>query len=277
MNNTRTNRVSTWLLTALLAIGGLTIVIPMYFAVVTALKSPSEMRGNLWALPKQWMWSNFSDAIQMTDFFRALTNSLIVTAFSVVFVVITNSLVGYAIARNLHKKLYKGVFVYFLTALFIPFPIVMLPLVKEMAFLKLDNLVGLIILYVVYNLSFNVLLYVGYMSTIPKSLEEAAMLDGAGTFQTFWKVIFPLLAPVNATVAILTGLWAWNDFMLPLVLLSDQSEFTLPLVQNVFQGRFTSQYNLAFSSYLLALTPMLLIYLVFQRWIIGGVMRGAIK
>jgi len=277
MNNTRTNRVSTWLLTALLAIGGLTIVIPMYFAVVTALKSPSEMRGNLWALPEKWMWSNFSDAIQMTDFFRALTNSLIVTVFSVLFVVITNSLVGYAIARNLHKKLYKGVFVYFLTALFIPFPIVMLPLVKEMAFLKLDNLVGLIILYVVYNLSFNVLLYVGYMSTIPKSLEEAAMLDGAGTFQTFWKVIFPLLAPVNATVAILTGLWAWNDFMLPLVLLSDQSEFTLPLVQNVFQGRFTSQYNLAFSSYLLALTPMLLIYLVFQRWIIGGVMRGAIK
>jgi len=277
MNNTRTNRVSTWLLTALLAIGGLTIVIPMYFAVVTALKSPSEMRGNLWALPEKWMWSNFSDAIQMTDFFRALTNSLIVTVFSVLFVVITNSLVGYAIARNLHKKLYKGVFVYFLTALFIPFPIVMLPLVKEMAFLKLDNLVGLIILYVVYNLSFNVLLYVGYMSTIPKSLEEAAMLDGAGTFQTFWKVIFPLLAPVNATVAILTGLWAWNDFMLPLVLLSDQAEFTLPLVQNVFQGRFTSQYNLAFSSYLLALTPMLLIYLVFQRWIIGGVMRGAIK
>jgi len=277
MNNTRTNRVSTWLLTALLAIGGLTIVIPMYFAVVTALKSPSEMRGNLWALPEKWMWSNFSDAIQMTDFFRALTNSLIVTVFSVLFVVITNSLVGYAIARNLHKKLYKGVFVYFLTALFIPFPIVMLPLVKEMAFLKLDNLVGLIILYVVYNLSFNVLLYVGYMSTIPKSLEEAAMLDGAGTFQTFWKVIFPLLAPVNATVAILTGLWAWNDFMLPLVLLSNQSEFTLPLVQNVFQGRFTSQYNLAFSSYLLALTPMLLIYLVFQRWIIGGVMRGAIK
>jgi len=277
MNNTRTNRVSTWLLTALLAIGGLTIVIPMYFAVVTALKSPSEMRGNLWALPEKWMWSNFSDAIQMTDFFRALTNSLIVTVFSVLFVVITISLVGYAIARNLHKKLYKGVFVYFLTALFIPFPIVMLPLVKEMAFLKLDNLVGLIILYVVYNLSFNVLLYVGYMSTIPKSLEEAAMLDGAGTFQTFWKVIFPLLAPVNATVAILTGLWAWNDFMLPLVLLSDQSEFTLPLVQNVFQGRFTSQYNLAFSSYLLALTPMLLIYLVFQRWIIGGVMRGAIK
>lgn len=277
MNYSRAQSVSKWLLTALLAIGSLTIVIPLYFTVVTALKSPSELRGNLWAPPQDLMWSNFADAIEMTDFFRALGNSLLVTVMSIALVVITNSLVGYAIARNLHKRLYRGLFVYFLTALFIPFPIVMLPLVKEMAFLRLDNIAGLIIVYVVYNLSFNVLLYVGYMSTVPVSLEEAAMLDGAGPFATFRHVIFPLLTPVNATVAILTGLWVWNDFLLPLVLLSDQAQFTLPLVQNVFQGRFTSQYNLAFSSYILALTPMVLIYLVFQRWIIGGVMRGAIK
>ncbi|MGI5187542.1 carbohydrate ABC transporter permease [Promicromonospora sp. CA-289599] len=277
MNDSRAQSVSKWLLTALLAVGSLTIVVPLYFTVVTALKSPSELRGNLWAPPQDPMWSNFADAIEMTGFFRALGNSLLVTVVSIALVVVTNSLVGYAIARNLHKRLYRGLFAYFLTALFIPFPIVMLPLVKEMAFLRLDNIAGLIIVYVVYNLSFNVLLYVGYMSTVPVSLEEAAMLDGAGPFATFRHVIFPLLTPVNATVAILTGLWVWNDFLLPLVLLSDQAQFTLPLVQNVFQGRFTSQYNLAFSSYILALTPMVLIYLVFQRWIIGGVMRGAIK
>ncbi|WP_020013462.1 carbohydrate ABC transporter permease [Promicromonospora sukumoe] len=277
MNDSRAQSISRWLLTALLAIGSLTIAIPLYFTVVTALKSPSELRGNLWAPPQDPAWSNFSDAIETTGFFQALGNSLLVTVLSIVLVVVTNSLVGYAIARNLHKRLYRGLFVYFLTALFIPFPIVMLPLVKEMAFLGLGNLTGLVIVYVVYNLSFNVLLYVGYMSTVPVSLEEAAMLDGAGPFATFRHVIFPLLTPVNATVAILTGLWVWNDFMLPLVLLSDQAQFTLPLVQNVFQGRFTTQYNLAFSSYILALTPMVLIYLVFQRWIIGGVMHGAIK
>ncbi|WP_187976535.1 carbohydrate ABC transporter permease [Mycetocola sp. JXN-3] len=277
MNSTRASKISSWLMTGLLAIGALTIAVPMYFTVVTALKTPSEMRGNLWALPQHWEWGNFAQAIQMTNFFGALGNSLLVTVFSVGIVIVTNSMVGYAIARNLHKRLYKGIFIYFLTALFIPFPIVMLPLVKEMAFLGLDNLVGLIILYVVYNLSFNVLLYVGYLSTVPVELEEAAMIDGAGPFTTFWKVIFPLLGPVNATVAILTGLWVWNDFLLPLVMLSDQGSFTLPLVQNVFQGQFTTQYNLAFSSYILALTPMLIIYLIFQRWIIGGVMRGAIK
>lgn len=277
MNSLKAQRASSWLLTGLLVIGSIAIFAPMYFAVVTAFKSPSEMRGNLWALPQQWLWSNFADAAEMTNFFQALGNSLLVTVCAIVLVIVTNSMVGYAIARNLHRRLYKGMFIYFLTALFIPFPIVMLPLVKEMSFLGLDNLFGLILLYVVYNLSFNVLLYVGYMQTIPISLEEAAMLDGAGPFTTYWRVIFPLMTPVNATVAILTGLWVWNDFMLPLVLLSDPTTFTLPLVQNVFQGQYTSQYNLLFASYIMALTPMLIIYLLFQRWIVGGVMRGAIR
>jgi raffinose/stachyose/melibiose transport system permease protein len=141
----------------------------------------------------------------------------------------------------------------------------------------LDNLIGLIVLNVVYNLSFNTLLYVGYLKTIPAELEEAAALDGAGFWRTYWTVIFPLMAPINATVAIIAGLTAWNDFLLPLVILSDQNEYTLPLVQYAFQGRFAINYNLAFSSYLMALAPMLLLYLVAQRWVIGGVVRGAVK
>jgi raffinose/stachyose/melibiose transport system permease protein len=161
--------------------------------------------------------------------------------------------------------------------MFIPFPIVMLPLVKQMSFLGLDNRWGLILLYVVYQLSFNVLLYSGYMKTIPETIEEAAKLDGASTWQTFWRIIFPLLTPVNATVAILTGLAAWNDFLLPLVVLSDASEYTLPLAQYAFQGQFSTNYNLAFASYLMAMTPMLIVYLFAQRWIIAGVTRGAVK
>jgi raffinose/stachyose/melibiose transport system permease protein len=186
-------------------------------------------------------------------------------------------MVGYAIARNMHRRPFKALFFYFLSAMFIPFPIVMLPLVKQMSFLGLDNRWGLILLYVVYQLSFNVLLYSGYMKTIPETIEEAAKLDGASTWQTFWRIIFPLLTPVNATVAILTGLAAWNDFLLPLVVLSDASEYTLPLAQYAFQGQFSTNYNLAFASYLMAMTPMLIVYLFAQRWIIAGVTRGAVK
>jgi raffinose/stachyose/melibiose transport system permease protein len=115
------------------------------------------------------------------------------------------------------------------------------------------------------------------MKTIPETIEEAAKLDGASTWQTFWRIIFPLLTPVNATVAILTGLAAWNDFLLPLVVLSDASEYTLPLAQYAFQGQFSTNYNLAFASYLMAMTPMLIVYLFAQRWIIAGVTRGAVK
>jgi raffinose/stachyose/melibiose transport system permease protein len=177
----------------------------------------------------------------------------------------------------MHKKFYKFLFYYFVSAMFVPFPIIMLPIVKQTSAWGIDNLVGLIMLYVVYGLAFNVFIYVGYIKSIPKELEEAAIMDGASTWGVFWKVIFPLLAPMNATVGILTTLWAWNDFMLPLVILSDQDLATLPLVQYIFQSQFSTDYNLAFASYLMALAPMILVYIFAQKWVISGVTKGAIK
>jgi raffinose/stachyose/melibiose transport system permease protein len=153
----------------------------------------------------------------------------------------------------------------------------MLPVVKQTSLFGLNNMTGLIFLYIVYGLAFNIFIYVGYIRSIPKSLEEAAYVDGASIWTVFWKVIFPLLSPINATVGILTCLWAWNDFMLPLVILSDRDSMTLPLVQYVFQSQFTTNYNLAFASYLMALSPMVLVYIIAQKWIISGVTKGAVK
>ena len=141
----------------------------------------------------------------------------------------------------------------------------------------MDNPVGIIFLYIVYGLAFNIFVYVGYVKSIPRSLEEAAIIDGASTWGVFWKVIFPLLGPMNATVGILACLWIWNDFMLPLIILTKRSMMTLPLVQFVFQSQFSTDYNLAFASYLMALSPMIIIFLFAQRWIISVVTRGAIK
>jgi raffinose/stachyose/melibiose transport system permease protein len=161
--------------------------------------------------------------------------------------------------------------------MFIPFPIIMLPIVKQTSSWGMDNLTGLIFLYVVYGLAFNVFIYVGYIKSIPKELEEAAIIDGASRWQVFWRVIFPLLMPMNATVGILTTLWAWNDFMLPLIILSDPEMATLPLVQYIFQSQFSTDYNLAFASYLMALAPMVIVYIFAQKWIISGVMKGSLK
>ncbi|WP_059173316.1 carbohydrate ABC transporter permease [Bacillus sp. FJAT-27445] len=266
-----------WTVTILLILGSLVILFPLYLTVTIALKTPPEMAGNLLALPKSLSFDNFTRAIEMTNFFNALKNSVIVSVVVTFFTVLTNSLVAYVVARNMHKKLYKSLFYYFLSAMFIPFPIIMLPLVKQTSAWGMDNLGGLIILYIVFNLSFNVFIYIGFIRSIPLELEEAAIMDGASSWKVFWKVIFPLLAPMNATVAILTTLGAWNDFMLPLVLLSDREMATLPLVQYVFQSQFSTDYNLAFASYLMALAPMIIVYIFAQKWVISGVMKGSIK
>jgi len=222
-------------------------------------------------------WSNFADAWRLTDFPRTALNSAIITVGAVVLTLLTNSMVAYAIARNMSRKLFKGLYYYFVSALFVPFPIIMLPVAKETALLHLDNRLGLVLLYVVYGLAFNIFIFTAYIQSIPSELEEAAAMDGASTWGIFWKVIFPLLAPMNATVGILTCLWAWNDFLLPLVILSDPGSATLPLVQYVFQSQFQTNYPAAFASYLMAMAPLLLVYVFAQRWVISGVTRGAVK
>ena len=123
----------------------------------------------------------------------------------------------------------------------------------------------------------NVLLYSGYLTNIPRSLEEAACVDGASTWTTYWKIIFPIMKPMHATVAVLTALGTWNDVMTPLVIMSGTGKNTLPLAQLNFHTQFGTNYNLAFASYLLALLPILIFYLICQKHILNGVVNGAVK
>ncbi|WDZ83050.1 carbohydrate ABC transporter permease [Micromonospora cathayae] len=266
-----------WWLTALMVVCSLTVLVPLYFTVVTALKSPEDLGGAGFAPPTDPRWANFADAWRLTDFPHAALNSALITVGAVLLTLLTNSMVAYAIARNMHRRMFRWLYYYFVSALFVPFPIIMLPVVKQTAWLNLDNQLGLIFLYVVYGLAFNIFVYVGYLRSVPRELEEAALTDGAGIWTTFWRIVFPLLAPMNATVGILTCLWAWNDFLLPLVILSSPDAQTLPLVQYVFQGQFDTNYTVAFASYLMALSPLVVVYLLAQRWVISGVMRGSVK
>ena len=156
--------------------------------------------------------------------------------------------------------------------------ILMMPLVKQTAEMGLDNKVGVIILYTVFYMPMNVLLYSGYLTNIPMALEEAACVDGASTWKTYWKIIFPIMKPMHATVAVLTALGTWNDVMTPLVIMSGSTGgTTLPLAQLNFQTQFGTNYNLAFASYLLALLPILLLSLICQKHILNGVVNGAVK
>ena len=278
---TKVNPKVNWPVTILLIMGLITVIFPLYMTIVIAFKQPSEMTNSIsgiLSLPKSWSLSNFAEAMRVTDFWHSLFNSILITVLTVVISIVVHSLIGYAIGRNKgHSKFYNFVYLYIVSGMFVPFAILMMPLVKQTAHLGLANWVGVIILYVVFYMPMNVLLYSGYLVNIPMALEEAAYVDGATTWQTYWKIIFPIMKPMHATVAVLTALGTWNDVMTPLVIMSGSGMTTLPLAQMTFQTQFGTNFNLAFASYLLALLPILIFYLICQKQILNGVVNGAVK
>ena len=268
-------------LTILLFIGCITILFPLYMALVIALKDPSEMTNDVagaLSFPSVLKFSNFSEAMKVTNFWHSLGNSLIICITTIVLSIIIHSLAGYVVGRSMaRKKGFKFAYFYIVSGMFVPFAILMMPLVKETAVLGLSNKIGVILLYVVFYMPMNVMLYSGYLKNVPMALEEAATIDGASHWKTYWTVIFPTMKPMHATVAVLTALGTWNDVMTPLVILADTSDTTLPLAQLNFQTQFGTNYNLAFASYILALIPIVIFYIICQKQIISGVTNGAVK
>ena len=277
----RIGQKTNWPVVILLILGLSTIIFPLYMAIVIAFKQPSEMTtsiSGILSLPSSWSLSNFAEAMEVTDFWHSLGNSIMITVVTVVLSILIHSLMGYAIGRNrAHSKFYKFVYLFIVSGMFVPFAILMMPLVKQTSQMGIGNWVGVIILYVVFYMPMNLLLYSGYLKNIPLALEEAAKVDGASTWRTYWSIIFPVMKPMHATVAVLTALGTWNDVMTPLVIMSGTGKNTLPLAQLNFQTQFGTNYNLAFASYLLALIPILIFYLVCQKQILNGVVNGAVK
>jgi len=280
-SETKTVGKINWPITVLLIIGCITILFPLYMAIVIAFKNPTEMTNDIagiLSLPQRFSLSNFAEAMRVTDFWRSLGNSLFITGTVILLSVVVHSLAGYAIGRNMgHSKFYNLAYLYIVSGMFVPFAILMMPLVKQTAQLGIANRAGVILLYIVFYMPMNLLLYSGYLKNIPMALEEAARVDGASTWRTYWYIIFPIMKPMHATVAVLTALGTWNDVMTPLVIMSGSGNNTLPLAQLTFQNQFGTNYNLAFASYLLALLPILVFYLICQKQILNGVVNGAVK
>ena len=263
----KTNRI----VMLLLAAGLITIAFPLYMTVIIAFKQPTEMTtelSSILSLPKTWSLDNFREAMAVTDFWNSLKNSILITVATVFLSIVLHSLMGYAVGRNkARSRFYRFVYMFIVSGMFVPFAILMMPLAKQTAQMGLGNWVGVVLLYVVFYMPMNVLLYSGYLTNIPTALEE----------KTFWKVIFPVMKPMHATVAIITSLAVWNDVMTPLVIMAGQGENTLPLAQLNFQTQFGTNYNLAFASYLLALVPIVLFYIICQKQILNGAVNGAVK
>ncbi len=274
-------RAVNWPVTILLIAGCLTIFFPLYMAFIIATKQPSEMTNNIagaLSFPQTWSLANFREAMQVTDFWNSLGNSLLITVVTVVISIILHGMAGYAIGRSMKQsRIYNIIYMFIVSGMFVPFAILMMPLVKQTAQMGIANRFGVILLYVVFYMPLNVMLYRGYLSNIPVAIEEAARVDGASTWKIYWTIIFPMMKPMHATVAVLTAMSTWNDVMTPLVIMSGTGKNTLPLAQLNFQTQFGTNYNLAFASYILALIPILLFYIICQKQIINGVANGAVK
>ena len=267
-----------WGLTALMCLAGLTVIIPFYFAISMSLKTAQQaITGTGFALPWPLHLGNFATAWNLTHFPKALFWSVLITLAAVVGELLLSSVAAYAIVRNWEHRGFRYVYFYLLAAMFIPFPVIALPQISLTARFSLDNPAGVAILHILFGLSFNVLLYSAFLRSIPLELEESARMDGCSTWEVFRKLIFPLLAPMNATVEIFAFLASWNDFQMPNFITANPAHQTLPVVQALLQNQFSTNYNVSFASYLMAMAPSLIGYIIAQRWVMSGLMRGAIK
>lgn len=251
-------------------------VIPFVLVLINPFKTREEIIENPFSLPTSFGFDNFAQAWERMDFATSLFNSLIVTVFAGALLVIFPAMLAYYLARFDYRA-NRLLFGFLVASMIIPFQALMIPFVSIYgSFDMLNNRWYLILFYLGFGTALSTFLYHGFVRGIPIALEEAAVLDGASRFQVFWQVVFPMLRPITATVLVLNGLWTWNDFLLPSLVLF-QSDRTLPLQTFSFYGQYTSDFGLAMAGLILATTPIIIFYLVMQRQIVSGIASGAVK
>lgn len=256
---------------------------PIYIIVVNSFKNRAETYENILALPSNFSFDFYREAMEKMDFGRAFANSLIVTSISIIFIVLFASMTAWMLVRR-NNRISNILFFIFVATMLIPFQTIMMPLMQEMGWIRdnlhiplVDTLGGLIYMNIGFGASMAVFLYHGFIKSIPISLEEAATIDGCNTFGVFFKIVFPMLMPTTVTVIILDVIWIWNDFLLPSLVLSSKANRTIPLSTASFFGQYTIQWNLAMAGLTLTIIPVVIFYLLAQKYIIKGVTAGAVK
>ena len=255
---------------------GLIWLVPFYLMLSNSFKTKQEIFVSPLNIPKNFTWANYPEAFKQLDFLKTLANSLIITVASVVIIVVFSSMAAYALER-VKSKFSSVIFMVFVAAMLVPFQSVMLPLITIFGKAEMLNQVGIIFMYLGFGASMSIFLYHGALKSIPKALDEAAIIDGASRFQVFWKVIFPMLKPTTVTVAILNTMWIWNDYLLPSLVINSPETQTIPLKMFFFFGQYTKQWHLALAGLVIAVLPIIIFYFFMQKQIIKGVADGAVK
>ena len=256
-------------------------VFPFLLVIINVFKTKADITSNPLALigAHGFTLDNFPEAIRKMNFFRAFGNSLLITCSSTVLTIFLSAMTAYVMVRR-KWKITAALFAMMIASMVIPFQVLMIPLVSLYGGLLgiLNHRVTLIFMHVGFSLSMATFMFHGAIHTnIPLALEEAATIDGCTSWQTFWKIVFPMLKPTIATIAIIDAMAFWNDYLLPSLILGRKDLYTLPIATQVFYGTFTTDIGLIMAALLLAMLPILILYLFLQRYIVEGVTAGAVK
>lgn len=256
---------------------GIIFLIPFYFVLINSVKGFADILIDAAAWPKEFLFSNYQKVWEIINFPKAFWNSLIITVFSNIGLVVISSMAAWKMVRT-PGKLSKILFIFFVAAMVIPFQTVMVPLMKIGGTLNLTNSIpGLVMMYFGFGVPLSLFLYHGFVKTVPVEIEESARIDGCSQFGVFWRIVFPLLKPITVTVVILNTLWIWNDYLLPLLVLQDPELRTIPLATSSFFAQYTKQWDMGLAALVLGISPVIIFFLFLQKHIIKGIASGSIK
>ena len=259
----------------------LLFIFPFILVVINVFKVKADITVDPLAIvgAHGFTLENFPEAMEKMEFWKVFANSAIVTICSTIFTLLLSSMAAFVIVRN-NWKLTALLFALMIASMVIPFQVLMIPLVSLYGGILgiLNHRATLIFMHVGFSLSMATFMFHGAIKTnVPISLEEAATIDGCTRWQTYWKVVFPLLKPTIATVAIIDAMAFWNDYLLPSLVLAKKELYTIPIATQAFYGTFSTDIGLIMAALLLAMLPILILYLFLQRFIVEGVTSGAVK
>jgi raffinose/stachyose/melibiose transport system permease protein len=247
---------------------------PVYALITLSMKDSRQISESPLAPPSPPTFANFGDAWSSASLGSALLNSTIITVASLLVLIVLGSTGAYYLARRA-RGLGYGLYILFLLGIVLPFQLGMIPLYKLVDDLGwLGTYHGMVLFYTGIQLPFTVFLYTGFIRALPQDYAHAALIDGCNHLQAFTRVVFPLLRPITGTVVILNAVFIWNDFFTPLLYLGGSDKETVPVAVFSFQGQYVSDYGLVFAGLVLAALPVLVVFLLLQRYVIKGFAGG---
>lgn len=260
-----------------LGLGTLVYIYPLFWLIVNSLKKTPEIFERPWELPLHWLWENYMNAWITGGTGRYFYNSVLITTVTLLLVLLLGSMASFAIIK-LKWKASKGTLVYFLIGLMVPLQATLIPLVIFFSKLNLMNSqIGLILIYVAFALPTSVLVLSGFMSSIPKEIMEAAIIDGCSVYGVYWRVLMPLLVPAIMTVGIISFAGIWNELLVVLTFINDAKKMTLPIGLLNFQGQYATDFAPMFAAIVMTTLPSIIVISIFNKRIISGITAGSLK